>query len=42
MNIENTSLVIKGYVHIVLTDAQGNIKQEEEGDNLITTVGNDT
>jgi hypothetical protein len=39
MNTENTSLVIKGYVHIVLTDAQGNIKQEEEGPNLITTVG---
>lgn len=33
------SLVLKGRVHIVLTDAQGNVKQENESDNLIVTVG---
>jgi hypothetical protein len=33
------SLVLKGRVHIVLTDAQGNVKQENESDNLSFTVG---
>ena len=35
----NTPLVLSGRVHIVLTDANGNVKQEKESNNLIVTVG---
>lgn len=34
-----TPLVLKGRVHIVLTDSMGNIKVDRESDNLIVTVG---
>jgi hypothetical protein len=34
-----SNLILKGRVHIVLTDKYGNIKKEDESDNLIVTVG---
>lgn len=33
------ALQVKGHVHICLTDSNGNVKQEEHGDNLVVTVG---
>jgi hypothetical protein len=30
---------IRGYAELVLTDAQGNVKQREEGENMIVTSG---
>ena len=35
----STPLVLSGRVHIVLTDANGNVKQEKESNNLVVTVG---
>lgn len=37
----NDALKLKGKLHIVLTDAQGNVKQEIEKDNLIVQAGKD-
>lgn len=39
--MEHDAIGLKGHVRAVLRDARGDIKQVEETDNLITTVGRD-